>query len=357
MKKIIFKVFIIVISIGLFYFLASTKNAYADCTANIEFSSPANASFNQPITFTSNVGLGGFDNGGANDGYCSSRVDLSGTRLPAKNLYVYYDFGATINPRSNPPDSLLGSKFKVVKIVLAQNSPTVSAVANLTPSDFGFKSGDTFTINAQVLICPEDTRAVCSRLTASDVRSVQLTAGTYTIYACTSNGKYACSAGGANRSDCSGIPNKSSVCGSSPCVQIDSNLCGQSVPTHKGCINNSCVNVSGAGTDSCTTNPNSCAGAPAASSSKNFEIENPIGVDNFQDLIGTIGTWIFNLAIPIAVIMIIYGGIQMLIGGAQPKQFESGKKTLRYAITGLAVILIGKGFVSLVQSILNLKNR
>ncbi len=86
------------------------------------------------------------------------------------------------------------------------------------------------------------------------------------------------------------------------------------------------------------------------------DLVNPIGVDNFQDLINVIGGWIFNLAIPIAVIIIIYAGVLMLTARDNPGQFKKGTEALKYAVIGLAVILIGKGFVSLVKSILDLKN-
>ncbi len=88
-----------------------------------------------------------------------------------------------------------------------------------------------------------------------------------------------------------------------------------------------------------------------------FNLLNPIGVENFQDLINIIGKWIFNLAIPIAVIIIIYAGVLMLTAGGVPARFQKGAKALWYAVLGLAVVLIGKGFVTLIQSILNLRNK
>jgi hypothetical protein len=88
-----------------------------------------------------------------------------------------------------------------------------------------------------------------------------------------------------------------------------------------------------------------------------FNLRNPIGAENFQDLVKIIGRWIFNLAIPIAVIIIIYAGILMLTSGGVPAQFQKGAKALWYAVIGLAIILIGKGFVTLIQSILNLRNQ
>lgn len=87
-----------------------------------------------------------------------------------------------------------------------------------------------------------------------------------------------------------------------------------------------------------------------------IELPNPIGISTFEQLVNIIGTWIFNLAIPIAVIIIIYAGILMLTSGGDPGRFKKGRQALTYAVLGLAIVFIGKGFVSLIQSILSLRN-
>jgi hypothetical protein len=88
-----------------------------------------------------------------------------------------------------------------------------------------------------------------------------------------------------------------------------------------------------------------------------FNLPNPIGVMTFQDLVNIIGKWIFNLAIPIAVIIIIWAGVLMLTSGGDPSRFKKGSEALKYAFIGLAIVLIGKGFVTLIKSILDLRNR
>ena len=196
-------------------------------------------------------------------------------------------------------------------------------------------------------------------LTASGAKSVRLTAGTYQIYAClATNGRYACSAQGTNRSDCSGVPNRATVCGASaPCIQIDSALCDQPAQnTHKGCLNNTCSVLQGAGSDTCRTDTDCAGGDRGGGGPQSFEIPNPIGINTFQELVNVIGRWIFNLAIPIAVAIIIYAGVLMLTSGGDPKRFQKGTEALKYAVIGLAVVLIGKGFVTLIQSILSLKD-
>ncbi|MGD0976697.1 MAG: hypothetical protein ABR875_00135 [Minisyncoccia bacterium] len=93
----------------------------------------------------------------------------------------------------------------------------------------------------------------------------------------------------------------------------------------------------------------------AASTTYNYQ--NPLAgtPTSFQDLIGIIANFIFNLGIPVSVIIIIYGGFRMLTSGGVPKNYQAGLNALKYAVLGLAVLLIAKGFVSLVQSILSVK--
>lgn len=86
----------------------------------------------------------------------------------------------------------------------------------------------------------------------------------------------------------------------------------------------------------------------------NFELTPPIAIPSFVELINAIGRWIFNLSIPLAVIVIIYAGIKLLMSRGEPAEVTKAKNILKYAIWGLVVIFIGKGFISLVKSILQL---
>lgn len=85
-----------------------------------------------------------------------------------------------------------------------------------------------------------------------------------------------------------------------------------------------------------------------------FSIPNPLEANNLLELIDVITTWLFNLAIPIAVVMIVYSGVLFLTSKGDIGKVGQAKKILLYAVIGLAIILIGKGFITLIESILNL---
>ncbi|MEK7138928.1 MAG: hypothetical protein AAB799_01985, partial [Patescibacteria group bacterium] len=56
----------------------------------------------------------------------------------------------------------------------------------------------------------------------------------------------------------------------------------------------------------------------------------------------------------IAVIMIVYAGVIFLTSRGEPAKVTQAKQILLYAVVGLAIIMIGKGFITLIESILNL---
>ncbi len=167
------------------------------------------------------------------------------------------------------------------------------------------------------------------------------------------------------------------------CITSDTSRCtGADVKSGPfACINNTCTNkIPSDFKDTIYNNqpdcekrcsPNSSGGGdnpPADGSGSNptsggtktvsgeFTLENPLGsgYDNIEDLVKGISSWIIKFSIPIAFIIILYGGIMMLTAGANPANFEKGKKALTYAVLGLSVIFIGRGFITLIQSILKL---
>lgn len=176
--------------------------------------------------------------------------------------------------------------------------------------------------------------AVSSHININFLKSLTQT------FACVADdGKYACS-GLSNCSDATACNGKSCI------VLDDSRKCGQPAPGPGGGGGGGGGGGTGGGT----------GGGSGGGNSQLFELPNPIGINTFGELVDVIGTWIFNLAIPIAVIIIIYAGILMLTAGGNPSRFQKGSKALWYAVLGLAVVFIGKGFVTLIQSILSLRN-
>ena len=84
-------------------------------------------------------------------------------------------------------------------------------------------------------------------------------------------------------------------------------------------------------------------------------LDNPIQSGTFEELVTGIARWVGRIAIPIAVIVIIIAGIKFMIAKGDITKVAEAKKMLLYAVVGLAIVFIGGGFVSLIQSILELR--
>ena len=243
-----------------------------------------------------------------------------------------------------------------------------SIIVNLDPSEFTGGSSNYYA----AIYCPG---TLGSKLT--DSQRVRITFGSVTDkrYACIAgNNKYACSQ--ANLTNCSDV----SDCSRGACRQIGANLCGQDAGTNKYSCNSNrqCVaSATGTYTDpncenKCTTGGAACGNGrcesgetqascpadckPGEDQSFDFIIDNPLkgGADDLGGLVKVLAQWLFNLAIPIAVIMIIYAGVLFLTAQGNPTTITKAKDVLKYAVIGLAIILIGNGFVTLIQSILKL---
>lgn len=99
------------------------------------------------------------------------------------------------------------------------------------------------------------------------------------------------------------------------------------------------------------TNPPGPTGKPVT---LDFEIKNPLKIESFLEFFSAITVWLTNIAIPIAVILIVYAGILFLTAGAVPANITKARTILTYVVVGLAIILIGRGFITLIESVLNL---
>ena len=60
--------------------------------------------------------------------------------------------------------------------------------------------------------------------------------------------------------------------------------------------------------------------------------------------------WILGFVSIIAVLMVIYGGVQYLTSAGDESKAESGKKTLTYAFVGLTIAALAYGIIEIIVS-------
>ncbi len=95
--------------------------------------------------------------------------------------------------------------------------------------------------------------------------------------------------------------------------------------------------------------------APAYAQDFDLRDSNPIkGVDDLGGVVKKISDSLFGIAVPIAALMYIYAGIRMMLSRGKPEGYREAGKIILYTSIGLAIILIGEGFVSLIKSIIAL---
>ncbi len=85
-------------------------------------------------------------------------------------------------------------------------------------------------------------------------------------------------------------------------------------------------------------------------------IPDPFEGKTLPDIIKSITGLLKIIAIPVATIMIIIGGIQIMTGlatGEKEKKVLQGKNTLKWAVIGLAIIIAADFIVGIIKEILS----
>jgi len=71
-----------------------------------------------------------------------------------------------------------------------------------------------------------------------------------------------------------------------------------------------------------------------------------------EDALTNITNWFFVIVLVIAVLFLLVAGFQFITAGGDPDRVNSARQNVMYAMVGVAVAVLAKGIVSLVQGIL-----
>jgi heme/copper-type cytochrome/quinol oxidase subunit 2 len=82
------------------------------------------------------------------------------------------------------------------------------------------------------------------------------------------------------------------------------------------------------------------------------EITNPLTAKDFRELIENIITFIFNMALIVFPLIMIFAGVLFMTAGGDPKQVERAKDLIFYAFIGFIIILLAKGVITLLEQTL-----
>ncbi|MFH1841308.1 MAG: TrbC/VirB2 family protein [Candidatus Nealsonbacteria bacterium] len=82
------------------------------------------------------------------------------------------------------------------------------------------------------------------------------------------------------------------------------------------------------------------------------EIENPLKAKEFEEILNTIINFIFAIGLAVTPVIFIIAGFLFVTSGGNPNRLDTAKKMILYAVIGLLVILLAKGLVAVLKSIL-----
>ena len=95
---------------------------------------------------------------------------------------------------------------------------------------------------------------------------------------------------------------------------------------------------------------------PTTTTTKSIgEIENPLNIKTLDALLKRIAAVLLAIGVPLAGVMIAWGGWLRMTAGANTEQVTKSNSTIKYAIIGLIILIMAQGIVSLVQDLLQVK--
>ena len=81
-------------------------------------------------------------------------------------------------------------------------------------------------------------------------------------------------------------------------------------------------------------------------------LDNPLGIDSFEGLIGVILAAVVPLITSFAVLMFIYAGGLFIFSAGRPNVVQKAKDALQYAIVGAVIALAAQVLVDIIGEVL-----
>ena len=98
-----------------------------------------------------------------------------------------------------------------------------------------------------------------------------------------------------------------------------------------------------------------CAGLifSIRASAEMVEIPNPLGKGvGFEGIINALIDFIFSIAVVLVPLMVIVGGFMIVTSAGNTEQIAQGKKIIMWTVIGLLVMLLSKGLVQLIETLI-----
>jgi ABC-type microcin C transport system permease subunit YejB len=90
--------------------------------------------------------------------------------------------------------------------------------------------------------------------------------------------------------------------------------------------------------------------APLVIQAQTVRLDNPLaggGVNNIWDLLSRVIDFIWQIAIPLAALLIVIGGYFFLASAGDPEKVRKAKHLIIYTLVGLLVIFLSKAIINM----------
>ena len=81
-------------------------------------------------------------------------------------------------------------------------------------------------------------------------------------------------------------------------------------------------------------------------------IQNPVAAGDIYTLLQNIASYLITIAIPVVLIMILWGAFLILTSAGDTEKVKKGRQAIIYAIVGLIFVLISTGIPMIIQNLL-----
>ena len=81
------------------------------------------------------------------------------------------------------------------------------------------------------------------------------------------------------------------------------------------------------------------------------QICNPLGYENFEDLVNAIINFLWIIGTPLAAIMFVISGIMFVTSVGNPEKVKTAKNIALYTAIGYAIIIMASGLIKVLQSL------
>lgn len=77
-------------------------------------------------------------------------------------------------------------------------------------------------------------------------------------------------------------------------------------------------------------------------------IQNPLGVNDFGELVGSITRFLFNIGLTLVPVIFLLGAFYLITAAGDENKIKKAKNIFQYTIVGLVILLISSGAVSFI---------